>query len=143
MKIRPLMLLVILFLGVMYPAMGGVDMKPGLWEIAIEMNTPGMPAGSMQNEPFTTCLTEESLVPISEASVGECEILDVRTEGSTVAWRMKCASEIGGEMEGSGWITYRHTELSGVMEMEMKIPGHEGMKIKQSYKGKYLGECSD
>lgn len=135
--------LAVLLLLTVQPTTAGVDMTPGMWEVTIEMNVPGMPSGNIAPEPFTYCLTPEDLIPVDEGNADQCDISDIRTVGNTVSWKMKCPSDMGAEMKGSGWITYKHTEFSGAMEIDMDIPGHAAVKMTQKYKGKYLGECAE
>jgi hypothetical protein len=117
----------------------GPDMQPGLWKITTRMQLPGMPSDMPQQSfEHTECLTENDFVPHgrkSRASGGDCEISDVRTDGDTVSWTMRCDTGQG-EMNGKGSITYKGDTFEGRIKTVMP-----GMEMVQHLKGERIGDC--
>lgn len=110
-------------------------MKPGKWEITMQMDMPGM---QMPPRTLTKCVTPEDAANVETAiprgrNDSSCKLSDVTVDGNTVGWKMNCEER---KVTGDGKITYEGDAYSG--EMHMKTPDHE-MTIKHS--GKRLGEC--
>jgi hypothetical protein len=113
----------------------GPDMKEGLWEITTKMEMPGM---SMPPMKHTQCMTKNNLVPQSSQPGQECSITQTKVVGNTVTWTMKCTGQ-GGEMEGTGKITYTGDSFEGTMTMSMP---QTNMKITSHISGKRIGDCN-
>ena len=111
---------------------GGVNMKPGLWEITTKINMPGM---SMPPQTTTQCLTKDDLVPKSTSPNQECKITDMKTSGNTVTWTMKCSGQ-GGESTATGEVTYNGDTYEGTMVMTQN-----GTKITMHMTGRRIGDC--
>ena len=110
--------------------------KPGKWEITTETEMVGMPM-KMPPQTHTQCLTGEEFVPQNKQPGNECQISDVKTDGNTVTWKITCSTQ-GGQMEGSGRITYSNDTFNGTMDMVMKA---SGMGIKNKISGRRVGDC--
>lgn len=91
----------------------GPQINPGQWQITTKTQMPGMPPQSMTHH---QCITEEDLVPMSQDADQNCQVKDLRTVGSTVYWNMTCGGQ-GGQMDGTGEVTYDGDTMSGKMEM--------------------------
>jgi len=117
-------------------AMAGPNMNPGKWEITTETEMVGMP---MSVPPVThvQCITEEDLVPQSKEASNECQVTDVKEDGDTVSWKIKCSGQ-GGQMDGTGTITYSGDTMEGVMDMVIKSAG---MTVKNKISGRRIGPC--
>ena len=128
------------FIGLMTLSFGvafaGPNLSPGNWEITTETEMPGMP---MTAPPVThtQCLDQGELVPQSEGAGQECHVSDIQVSGDTVSWKIVCGGQ-GGQMEGTGRITYSGDHLEGVMEMV--ITG-AGMQVKNKIHGRRIGDC--
>lgn len=145
-------------------------MKPGLWEITTSTDMggarPAMPAippeqlAEMQKrgikmppmaggQPMTVrhCVTRE------EAERGEppqprdnprvkCERSDLRRDGNTVKWKMRCTGERDALGEGS--ITYSGPQAySGTSSITVMDATHGNMTMNHKYSGKWLGpDCN-
>lgn len=111
--------------------------KPGKWQIAMEMDVPGMP---MKMKPIITdvCLTEADLADPEKAvpkdAKSDCKVSDYRVKGNTVSWTMDCPSQ---KMTGTGEATYTGDTYTG--RMKMKMPDQE---MSMKYTGKWLGTCT-
>jgi hypothetical protein len=116
------------------PASPAVNMQEGLWEITTTVDMPGMPAGMMKPNTFTTSLNRKESVPKSKNDT-ECTIKDLKTEGNTVTWTVVCK-----DATSKGRITYAGTTYDGMTETTMKQKGKD-TTIKTTMKGKYLGPC--
>ncbi len=111
-----------------------INMKDGLWEITTTVEMPGVPAGMLKPQAFTTCLSPKDSVPKGKNET-DCTVKDVKTEGNTVNWTVVCK-----EATSKGKITYAGTTYEGVTESTMKQGGKD-MTIKTTMKGKYIGPC--
>ncbi len=114
------------------------DMKDGKWEITTKTEMPGMPM-QMPAVTSTQCLTKEDLVPQNsqQGGGGECKVTDVKVEGNTVSWTMHCSGQ-GGEIKGSGEITYSGDSFKGKMNIIMT---QANMKMVNTMNGTRIGEC--
>ena len=116
------------------PAMASVNMQEGQWEMAMQVNIPGMPAGSHPAHVITTCLSKKDYVP-QDKQKSDCKVQDNAVNGNTVSWAVVCPN-----MTGKGSITYAGTTFDGTTEATMKVDGKD-MVVKTAMKGKYLGPC--
>jgi hypothetical protein len=110
-------------------------MKPGKWEMTVQMDMPGM---QMPARTFTKCITKEQVESSDSAVPGgrddaKCKVSDVNVSGNTVTWKTNCPQR---QTTGEGKVTYEGDAYKG--EMHMKMPQSE-MNIK--YTGKRLGDC--
>ncbi|MBW2168331.1 MAG: DUF3617 domain-containing protein [Deltaproteobacteria bacterium] len=112
----------------------GPDMQEGLWEITSKMKMRGM---DMPSYTHTQCITKKDLVPQSSQPGQECQVTDVKYKGNTVTWNVKCSTQ-GGEMTGSGRITYGGDSFEGTMKM---IMGGSGMEMTTYMSGRRIGDC--
>jgi len=115
-------------------AASGPNMKEGLWEITTKTKMPGMEMPPMKH---TQCITKNDLVPQSSQPGQECKITETKVIGNTVTWTMQCKTQ-GGEMEGTGKITYSGDSFEGTMIMSMP---QANMKITTHISGKRIGDC--
>lgn len=115
---------------------GGPNLNPGKWEITTETEMVGMP---MKVPPVThtQCLTVKDIVPQSEGESKECQVSDIKVSGDTVSWKIVCSGQ-GGEMEGTGRITYSGDRMEGTMDMAIK---GAGMQVKNKISGRRTGDC--
>jgi hypothetical protein len=116
--------------------------RDGRWEIKMEMDMPGLPAG-MPPVTTTQCITpEEAADPQKMApqmgrggrGAGNCLVSDYKVDGNKVTYSVKCDGNQ--PMSGTGEFTYAADSYVGVMTMEM---GRGTMKMKST--GKRLGDC--
>ena len=115
----------------------GPDIKPGKWEFTTQTEMVGMPNMGIPPVTFTQCVTMENLVPQSDAASQECELKDVVAAGNTVSWKIVCSGQ-GGQMEGTGRVTYTGDTMEGTMDF---VIADAGMQVKNTIKGRRLGEC--
>jgi hypothetical protein len=95
-------------------------MRPGRWEVTMQMEMPGMP---MQMPPTKTsqCITAEQLkepnsaLPSGAANPNACKITDHKVAANIVTWKVACS---GAEaMSGSGEMKFDGDAYTGVMKM--------------------------
>jgi len=111
--------------------------QPGLWEITMRMEMPGMP---MTMPPMTTtqCIrdaTTESAIPEQP----NCEVLNRSASGNTVRWSVRC-KEGNATMTGTGEMTLRGATYDGVTQMTMREGGQE-TQMTQRFSGRRVGAC--
>ena len=112
------------------------NMEPGLWEITTKMEMPGM-AMNMPPLKHTQCLTEKDLIPQNSQPGDACKITETTVTGNTVTWTVECSGQ-GGEMKGTGKITYTGSSFSGIIKMAM-APSH--MEVTSRISGRRTGDC--
>jgi hypothetical protein len=110
------------------------DFKDGQWEITVKTEMVGMP---MQMPPltYTQCMTKSDPVPQSSQPDQQCRVVDMKTQGNTVSWAIKC-DDSGSPITGEGKITYEKDRMNGSMKMTA-----EGMEMVSHFKGRYIGAC--
>lgn len=112
-------------------------MKPGKWQVNMQMEMPGMPF-KMPPVSKTTCVTAEQLEKDPQSTIpkdkkSDCKVSDYELDGNTVTWTMTCPKD---NMTGEGTLTFSEEKYTGSMNMKM---GEQEMLMK--YTGKRLGEC--
>ncbi len=113
----------------------GLNMKEGLWQITTTVDMSGM---SLPPTSFEQCITKQDLVPQNNQPGQKCSVESVSQEGDRVKWTLRCTTP-GGNMEGSGDITYRGNTFSG--DMLMTISGQQVMQMKSHMEGRRIGDC--
>ena len=143
MKVRVLVEFVVL-LALSLSAMAQGHRRDGRWEVKMEMDMPGMPAG-MPAMTTTQCVTPaeasdpQKAVPQGRGGRGnqdDCKISDYKVDGDKVTWSMKC--EGAQAMSGTGEFIYAADSYTGTMKMDRG--GGQVMTMK--YSGKRLGDCT-
>jgi len=120
------------------------NFKEGQWSVQYSMEITGMP---FKMPPITgtrsTCLTSKDYVPDNSQAGQKCQTLDVKVNGDTVTWVMKCATQEG-SIEGQGQVTYKSDSYSGSMEARLVSATSPGMPINYRYtmSGKREGTCA-
>lgn len=115
-------------------------MRPGQWEITMQMEMPGMPM-QMPPQKTTQCVTAAQLkepnsgVPAGPANPNSCKVSDYKTTSNSVSWKMACTGPQA--MTGSGEIKFDGDTYTGVMKMTT-----EGREMTMKYSGKRLGDCT-
>lgn len=115
------------------------EMRPGQWEATMTMEMPGMPM-AMPPVTMSRCVKAEDIgkaPPIPSES--NCKITDYKTDAAGAKWNMACTG--ANAMTGSGSIIYSGDAYSGEMNMQVNRPGDPAMNVKQTLKGKRLGDC--
>ena len=112
------------------------NIKPGKWEVTTRMEMPGMQM-NMPAMTHTQCLTENDYIPETSQPGEECKITKTKVSGDTVTWNMHCRGQ-GGEMNGTGIVTYRGDSFEGKITMSM---APSGMSMTIYTTGRRIGEC--
>ena len=130
-------------LGLSLPLAGQGPRRDGRWEVKMEMDIPGVPAGM---PPITTtqCITpEETKDPQKSMPQGrggrgmsdDCKVSDFKESGNKVTWSMKC--EGAQPMTGTGEFAYEGDSYTGTIKMN-----RGGQVMGMKYTGKRLGDCT-
>jgi Protein of unknown function (DUF3617) len=119
--------------------------RDGQWNVQIEMNMPGMPAG-MPPISTTQCVTpsdaadpQKAMPPRGRGGRGnsdDCQVSDYKTEGNKVTYTMKCSG--AQPMTGTGEFVYAADKYTGTMTIDMQGRGSMTMK----YTGTRVGDCT-
>lgn len=114
----------------------GPNMEEGKWEVTTRMEMPGMSI-SMPEVTSTQCLTKKDFVPQGSQQGQECKITKTKVDGNTVTWTVKCSGQ-GGEVTGTGKMTYRGSSFKGKIEMTMV---QSNTKMISYINGHRIGDC--
>ena len=114
----------------------GPNMQEGKWEVTTRMEMPGM-STSMPAVTSTQCLTKKDFVPQGSQQGQECKITKTKVDGNTVTWTVKCSGQ-GGEVTGTGRMTYSGSSYKGTIEMIMT---QSNMKMIIHINGHRIGDC--
>ena len=112
------------------------NIKPGKWEVSTRMEMPGMQM-NMPAMTHTQCITENDYIPQTSQPGEECKITKTKVSGDTVTWTMHCRGQ-GGEMNGTGSVTYRGDSFEGKIAMSM---ASSVMSMTIYTNGRRIGEC--
>lgn len=114
--------------------------KPGKWEMTMQMDMPNMPF-KMPPIKVTQCISKEDAenpensVPKGDAKKkSDCKVKDMKVTGKTITYSVICEKQ---KTEMDAEMTYDEDTFTGVMKM--KMDGQEPITTK--YSGKRLGEC--
>jgi len=116
-------------------------MRPGRWEITMQMAMPNMPM-QMPAVKSTQCITQAQLdapdkgLPTGPAkNANECKMSEYKQAGDTVTWKIACSGQQA--MTGSGELRFTGDTYEGVMQMAM-----DQQQMTMKYSGKRLGDCA-
>ena len=136
-------------------ALAQAPRQDGRWDVKMEMEMPGMPAGM---PPMTTiqCITPEEakdptkLIPQGRGGrggPGNCTVSDHKVAGNKVTWNMACGvgglgdalpgAVTGEAMTGTGEFVYAGDTYTGTMKMN-----RAGQVMTMKYSAKRLGDCT-
>jgi hypothetical protein len=116
-------------------------MRAGQWEVAMQMQMPGMQMPEMKT---AQCITPEQLekdpasgLPSGAQTSGPnaCKVSDYKQTGNTVSWKMACTGAQA--MTGEGEMVFAGDAYTGTIKMTMQ-QGAMSMKMT----GKRLGDCT-
>jgi hypothetical protein len=117
-------------------------MRPGQWEVTIQMQMPNMPV-QMPEMKSSQCITADQLeqdpatgLPRGAQDQGQnaCKVSDYKQSGNTVTWKMTCTGEAA--MTADGEMTFAGDSYTGTMKMATP-QGNMSMKLA----GKRIGDC--
>ena len=115
--------------------------RDGRWEVKVETDMPGMPAGMPTATTTIQCITpldatdpQKTMPPGSRGTAGDCKVSGYKTVGHTVSWSLTC--EGAEPMTGTAELVYDDDAFTGAMKMDR---GGQSMAMK--YTGKRLGDC--
>ena len=102
------------------------------WEVSTEMSMTGMSMPAMRQK---VCVARNAdPIPAGGEGKEQCETYDVKHNGSSVSWKMRCTNP---PSTGTGQMTYTGRDnYSGLMTMES-----EGSSMQMKLTGHRLGEC--
>lgn len=115
------------------------NMQDGMWEITTRMEMPGLPAG-LGTQTAKHCVTPAEAADPARTLPrdDQCQVSDVRFQGNTTSWSMRCS---GPEpMTGKGSVTYHGTSYNGSMSLAMS-QGGQTINVTQKIDAKRVGDC--
>ena len=141
MKLIPAAAVVLSFAVICSDAAAQSPMRPGNWEVTMEMDMPGMPM-KMPPMKTTRCVTQQEIdspnrgLPSGpQKNPNDCKITDYKQSGNTVSWNVACAGQQ--PMTGSGELRFNGDAYDGIIKMMMN---QQQMAMKMA--GKRLGDCT-
>jgi hypothetical protein len=143
MKTRSVVFVVILFVASsVASAAPKSPMKPGKWQITMQMVVPGIPenmkgVGMLAPMTIDQCITKEQAEnpqpPKMDKSKVDCDKPVQKFEGQTVTFMTKCRKP---EMTMDGKLVFSGNTYKG----ETRV-SNAGRTATYKYSGKYLGAC--
>jgi uncharacterized protein DUF3617 len=136
-------LVAIAIVGLTFSLAGQGARRDGRWEVKMEMDIPGVPAGM---PPITTtqCITPEEAKDPQKSMPqgrggrgmsGDCKVSDFKESGNKVSWSMTC--EGPPPTTGTGEFVYGADTYTGTIKMD-----RGGQVMSMKYSGKRLGDCT-
>jgi hypothetical protein len=119
-------------------------MKPGLYEVRMEMEMPGMPQGmGKQQMTMQNCVTAEDLEGgklgrSEQQKMEQCEVKNFKMSGNTASYTTVCKGDM--QMTADTTVTFAGDGYRMDMKMSMN-QGGQVMKMNQKMDGRYLGAC--
>lgn len=116
-------------------------MRPGRWEVTMQMSMPSMPSMQMPPTKTASCITAEQLAKDPAAGLNsgpnanQCKVTDQKFSGNKVAWKMACTGAAA--MTGDGEMTFTGDSYTGTVKMNTQ-QGAMNMQLA----GKRLGDCT-
>jgi hypothetical protein len=120
-------------------------MKPGLYDMKMEMEIPGMPAGmGKQTMNMQNCVTEKD---IEQGSIGKsgkdgkpdnCEVKNVKVSGNTASYTAECKGDP--QVTADSTITFSDKGYTMTTRSAMK-QGGQVMNMTQKVDSRYVGPC--
>lgn len=141
MKLTPVVLAVLVFAATVSDAAAQNPMRPGRWEVTMQMDMPGMPVQmpAMKN---TQCVTQQQIdspthgVPNGPGNnPNDCKVSDYKVSGNTVTWNMACPSQ---STTGSGELKFNGDTYEGLVKMMM-----QQKEMAMKFNGKRVGDCTN
>jgi hypothetical protein len=108
--------------------------KPGKWQLTVQMEVPGMPF-KMPPVKMNHCITQDdakTAIPQDQKNK-DCKMGEYDIDGNTISWTVECPKQ---KLTGKGRITYSGDTMEGEMKMNA-----DGQEMSTKYEGKRLGEC--
>ncbi len=116
----------------------GLDFQAGRYEITSSIRMPDM-SGVPPQTTITKCMTPQEPVPDQSVTDSNCKVIEMKTEGNTVTWKVECLQE-GQTMKGSGQMTYSGDRFAGTLDTVMLHPDGD-MTMHTTIEGKRVGDC--
>ena len=119
-------------------------MKPGMYDMKMEMEIPGMPGGmGKQSMNMQNCVTEQD---IEKGTVGKgkdskmpdtCEVKNFKMSGNSASYTAVCKEP---DMTSDTSITFTDSGYTMNTKTAMK-QGGQVMNMNQKIEGRYVGPC--
>ena len=117
-------------------------MKPGLYDVQMDMEMPGMPAGmGKQSMKMQNCVSDSD---IEQGKMGKddmpkgCEVKNMKVSGNTATYTTECKGDMN--MKADTTVTFRDNGYTMVNKTAMN-QGGQTMNMTQKMEGRYVGPC--
>lgn len=120
-----------------------VPMKPGLWEIVVKSETPGVDKKTATTS--RVCFkadalrATEQLLPQQGQFGARCTVKDFKYTADTATWSASCTSKTGA-LSGPGTLTFKANEYTGSAQLTGK-EGTKAVKVNQAFAAKRISDC--
>lgn len=116
------------------------NFKPGLWEMTIQTEIPGLPM-KPPSETQRHCISKEDLVPPPTSPDKRCKMTNRSLKGNSLVWDIHCVKGKA-TMSGHGEMVYAGDSVKGQVDMTMHGGPSGDMKITQLLSGRRVGACA-
>jgi hypothetical protein len=119
--------------------------KAGLWETTTVIEDAS--TNSRRSIVARTCVGAADvsnlarIVPAQREFGMQCENLDLKREGTSVAWNISCKSG-SATQTGKGKMSLFADSYLGTADLELRKQGSKPLKLTQSFSGRWLQACS-
>lgn len=118
-------------------------LKEGLYEVKMEMEMPGMPAGMGKHAmTFQNCVSSKDLesgkLGKDEKMPANCEVRNFRMSGNTASYTTVCKGDP--DMTVDTTLAFRDDGYTMTMKSAMK-QGGQVMNMHQKMEGRLVGPC--
>ena len=118
-------------------------MKPGLYDVQMDMEMPGMPGGmGKQSMKMQNCVSEQD---IESGKMGKddkmpagCEVKDFKMSGNSASYKTVCKGDMN--MTADTTISFRDNGYTMTSKTAMQ-QGGQTMNMTHKMDGRYVGPC--
>jgi len=133
-----LLLSLLLLLMPISPVSAGPDLQEGEWEFTSQTDMQGMPM-TVPPMSFHQCMSDEQAIPQQEGKNPDCTMLEQRTSGNTLHWKMRCEYDYG-RTDIKGSVSYSGSSMTGITHISSD-QGGQNMNMTTRMQGKRIGPC--
>ncbi|HYC36556.1 MAG TPA: DUF3617 family protein [Usitatibacter sp.] len=118
-------------------------MKEGMYEMKMDMEMPGMPAGmGKQSHTMQHCVTAQDIeggkVGGKDQMPKDCEVRDMKVSGNTASYKMVCK----GQMNMTADVNMTFTDSGYRMDQKIAMnQGGQPMNMSHKIESRYIGPC--
>ena len=122
------------------PAHADTTLQEGLWEVTVQMEVGGTPAGDAP-QATRQCITQQTaqdLISQLAGAAGGCQVANLEQEGDEASWVLSCDGQV--KVNGTGKLTLTSTGFQGSMDAWVTVNDRR-IPVHQTYNARRIGDC--